>query len=173
MERPKAGGIIQNLNLAKIGVMSLPDRPGIAGIVLNTLSEKNVNVQFISHTSDINSRANIIICINMDDLDKSRSAMESIKDKVEAKEIVYQENVAMVSVYGPHFKDQPGIAALAFSALASVGVNILAISTSISTISCLIEGEKISKAIDALKTAFNVSSSSVFTASDGLSLRNR
>lgn len=173
MERPKAGGIIQNLNLAKIGVMSLPDRPGIASIVLNTLFENNVNVQFISHATDINERANIIICVNMSDLDKSKLAMESIKTRVDAKEINYQENVAMVSVYGPHFKDQPGIAALAFSALAAVNVNIIAISTSISTISCLVDGSKITDAIEALKKAFNVSSNSVFTASDGLSLRNK
>ncbi|HGE70200.1 TPA: ACT domain-containing protein [Candidatus Poribacteria bacterium] len=173
MEKPKAGGIIQNLNLAKIGVMSLPDRPGIASVVLGTLSEKNVNVQFISHTTDINDRANIIICVNMSDLEKSKLAIEEIKEKVEAKEIVYQENVAMVSVYGPHFKDQPGIAAIAFSALASVGVNIIAISTSISTISCLIDGEKINKATEVLQLTFNVPSSGVFIASDGLSLRNK
>jgi aspartate kinase len=173
MGKAKAGGIIQNINLAKIGVMSVPDRPGIASILLGALFGKNVNVQFISQAADLNSRSNIIICINMDDLEASKSAIENVKTEINAERIDYQANVAMVSVYGPHFKDQPGIAVLAFTALASVDVNIIAISTSISTISCVVDNDKVDKAIEALMSAFSVPSNSVFIASDGLSLHSR
>ena len=173
MGKAKASGIIQNINLAKIGVMSVPDRPGIASIVLGALFDKNVNVQFISQAADLNSRSNIIICVNMDDLEISRLAIENVKTEINAEKIDYQANVATVSVYGPHFKDQPGIAVIAFSALASVDVNIIAISTSISTISCVVDNDKVGKAVDVLMSAFSVPASSIFIASDGLSLHSR
>jgi len=173
MGKAKAGGIIQNINLARIGVMSVPDKPGIASIVLGSLFDKNINVQFISQAADLNSRANIIICVNMDDLEISRSAIEGVKTEINAEKIDYQTNVAMVSVYGPHFRDQPGIAVIAFSALASANVNIIAISTSISTISCVIDNDKVDKAVDVLMSAFNVPASCIFIASDGLSLHSR
>jgi aspartate kinase len=170
MEKPKAGGIIQNINLAKIGVMSVPDRPGIASAILGAILEKNVNVQFIVQTIDLNDRANIILCVNKDDLETTMSAIEKVRPDIDAEAIIYQPNIAMVSVYGPHFRDHPGIAVIAFSSLAEVGINIIAISTSISTISCVIEGDKVDKAVEVLSTAFSVSSKSVFIASDGLSL---
>jgi len=170
MEKPKAGGIIQNINLAKIGVMSVPDRPGIASAILGALLEKNVNVQFIVQTIDLNDRSNIILCVNKNDLETTMSAIEKVRPDINAEAIIYQPNVAMVSVYGPHFRDHPGIAFIAFSSLAEVGINIIAISTSISTISCVIEGDKVDKAVEVLSSAFNVPSRSVFIASDGLSL---
>jgi len=171
MEKPKAGGIIQNINLAKIGVMSVPDRPGIASIVLGALCEKNINVQLIVQTTDLNSRSNIILCINKNDLETAISAIENVRPDVNAEKVIYQSNVAMVSIFGPHFRDHPGIAVIAFSSLASAEINIIAISTSISTISCVIDDDKVDKAVEALMSAFNVPSKNVYIASEGLSLR--
>jgi len=170
MEKPKAGGIIENINLVKIGVMSVPDQPGVASTILGALYEKNVNVQFIVQTTDPNDKASMILCINKNDLAAAMSAIENVEPYINAEKILYQSDIAMVSVFGPHFRDQPGIAVIAFSSLAAVGINIIAISTSISTISCVIEGDKIDKAVEALSYAFNVPSKSVFIASDGLSL---
>jgi aspartate kinase len=171
MEKPKAGGIIQNINLAKIGVMSVPDRPGIASIVLGALCEKNINVQFIAQTTDQNNRSNIILCVNKNDLETAISAIENVRPDVNAEKVIYQSNVAMVSIFGPHFRDHPGIAVIAFSSLASAEINIIAISTSISTISCVIDDDKVDKAVEALMSAFNVPSKNVYIASEGLSLR--
>lgn len=173
MEKAKASGIIQNRNLAKIGVMSVPDRSGVASIVLGALCNKNINVQFIVTTTNLDSKSNIILCVSKNDLDVAMMAIEDVKSEINAEKIVYQPNVAMVSVFGPHFRDQAGIAVVAFSALASIDVNIISISTSISTISCIIDEEHINKATEALRIAYNVSPSSIFVASEGLSLRLR
>ena len=171
VEKIKAGGIIQNTNLAQIGVMSVPDRPGIASAVLGALSERGINVQFIVQSIDLKNRTHIILCVAQDDLEAVLLAIEGVKSRVQAEEVICRPNVVIVSVFGPHFRDHPGIASAAFSALASAGINILTISTSISTISCIIDGNRVAQAVEALREAFDVPSSAVFTASCGLSLR--
>lgn len=173
MEKIKASGIIQNTNLAEIGVMSIPDRPGIASAVLTALGERGINVQFIVQCIDLKNHTHMILCVAEDDLEVALSAIEEVKSRVRAEKVIRRPNVAIVSVFGPHFRDQPGIAGVAFSALASVGINILAISTSISTISCVIDGDRVAEAVEALRGAFDVPSSAVFAASCGLSLRSR
>ncbi len=169
----KAGGIIQNTGLAKIGVMSVPDRPGIASAVLTDLGERDINVQFIVQCIDLKDRTHIILCVAQDDVERALSVIEGIKPTVQAEEVICQPDVALVSVFGPDFRDQPGIAGAAFSALASVEINILAISTSISTLSCVLDGDRAVEAVEALREAFHVPASAVFAASRGLSPRWR
>ena len=171
MEKVKAGGIIQNVDLVKIGVMGVPDRSGIASTVLGAIYNRKINVQFIVTTTDVDDKSNIILCVNKEDFGITMEAIEGVKSEISAQKIVCQPDVAMVSVFGPHFRDQPGIAFIAFSSLALAGINIISISTSISTISCVIRGDNLAKAVDVLKTAYNVPSSSVFVASNGLSLK--
>jgi aspartate kinase len=173
VERIRAGGIIQNMGLAQIGVMSVPDRPGIASAVFGVLAAQGINVQFIVQSIDLSNRTHIILLVDRDDLEATLLAIQGIKPSIQAEEIVARANVAMMSVFGPHFRDEPGIASAAFSALASVGINILAISTSISTISCVVDGDHVTEAIDVLREAFDVPPSAVFTAGCGLSLSSR
>lgn len=172
MEKTKAGGIIQNINLAKIGVMSVPDGPGIASAILGALGEACINVAFIVQCIDLKNRSHIILCVARDNLEAALVTIEGIRSEVHPEEVICQPNVAMVSVFGPDFRDNPGIAGQTFSALASTGINILAISTSISTISCVIDSGRVAMAVRALREVFDVPSSAVFTASRGLSLRS-
>ncbi len=172
MGKIKAGGIIQNINLAQISVLCIPDRPGVASAILSALYEKGINVQFIAQLIELNNRAHIIICISNNDLEKAKSAFENIKSQVDAKEIIYNSNVAIISIFGPHFRDQPGVAKAVFSTLAEANINILAINTSISSISCVIDGTKVATAVNALVSAFDLPLSSVFTAADGISIRS-
>jgi len=172
MARAKAGGIIQSIGLVRIGVMSVADRPGIASAVLSALGEQCINVEFIVQSIDLKNRSHIILCVDQDMLEAALAVIEEVRSKVRPEEVTYEMGVSMVSVFGPHFRDNPGIAGLTFSALASAGINILAISTSISTISCIIESEVLPDAIEALMNAFEVPSSAVFTAAGGLSLRS-
>jgi aspartokinase len=173
VEKIRAGGIIQNLGLAQIGVMSVPDRPGIASTVFGVLAAGGINVQFIVQSIDLRNRTHIILLVDRDDLQATLLAIQGIKPSIQAEEIVAQGDVAMMSVFGPHFRDEPGVASAAFSALASVGINILAISTSISTISCVVDSDHVVEAIGALREAFDVPPSAVFTAGAGLSMSSR
>ncbi len=158
MHRPKIkiGGIIQNRNLAKIGIMSIPDRPGVAGIIFNALGAKGINFPFIVHTIDLNDLDSIVVCVAREDLAIALAVLDSIKETVGAKEVAYDGEVGMISIFGPHFGERSGIAGVMFSALASVGINILAISTSISSLSCLINVSDMDEAARALQEAFDL-----------------
>jgi aspartokinase len=150
----KIGGIIQKRNLAKIGIMSIPDRPGVAGMIFSALGNKGINCPFIVHNIDLNDLDNIVLCVRQDCLPAALEALESVKETVGAKEVIHDREVGLVSVFGPHFGERAGVSGVMFSALASVGINILAISTSISSLCCLIDASDMDGAIQALQAAF-------------------
>jgi aspartate kinase len=155
-QRIKIGGIIQKRSMAKIGVMSIPDRPGVAGAIFCALGERGINVPFIVHNIDLNNLDNIVICVAQEDLTAALEVLNTVRETVGAKEIVYDREVGIVSMFGPHFGERSGIAGVMFSALASVGINILAISTSISSVSCLLDASDMDDAVQALEEAFDL-----------------
>lgn len=155
-QKIKIGGIIQNRNLAKIGVMSIPDRPGVAGAIFSALGKKGINVPFIVHTIDLNNLDNLVICVAREDLTAALEVLHTVRETVGAEEIVYDGEVGIVSMFGPHFGERPGIAGVMFSALASAGINILAISTSISSTSCLLDADDMDEAVRALEETFEL-----------------
>ena len=152
----KAGGIIRNDGLAKIGIMSAPDRPGLAAAVLRTLGEEGINTEFVVQCIDLSDHSHVILCVAEDDLDAALAALKPVKTKVKAEAIISQRKMTLLSVFGPDFRERPSIAAKVFEALASVGINIMAISTSISTVSCLVDGDMVDNAIVALREQFEV-----------------
>jgi len=156
MEKVKIGGVIQNANLAKIGVMGIPDRPGVAGAILSALGHKGINVEFIVQCIDLNNHDHVVFCVAQDDLEAALSILEEIRLRLGAKEVVHEPEAGIVSIFGPDFRERPGIAGAMFSALASVGINILAISTSISTVSCVINGKHLSEAVRVLEETFGM-----------------
>ena len=155
-EKIKIGGIIQNRSLAKIGVMSIPDRPGVAGAIFSALGAAGVCCPFIVHTIDLNDLDSIVICVPRADLPAALEALNTVSDMVRAEEVVYDREVAMVSIFGPHFGQRPGIPGVMFSALASSGINILAISTSISSLCCLVNLSDLDEAVLAIEEAFEL-----------------
>lgn len=151
----KVGGIIQKRDLAKIGVMSVPDRPGVAGAIFSALGERGINCPFIVHTIDLNNLDNIVLCVARNHLAAALEVLENVKETVGAKEVIYEREVGIVSIFGPHFGERAGISGVMFSALALAGINILAISTSISSLSCVIDAHDMDEAVHALKKAFD------------------
>ncbi len=156
MGKIKIGGIIRNSNLAKIGVMGIPDRPGVAGAILSGLGREGINVEFIVQCIDLNNNDHMVFCVAQDDLEAALSVLEKIKPELGAKEVIHNAEVGIVSIFGPDFRERPGIAGTMFSALASVGINILAISTSISTVSCVIDASLLPDAVKVLEKTFDM-----------------
>lgn len=152
----KAGGIIRNERLAKIGIMSAPDRCGLACDVLRALGDQDINIEFIVQCIDLEENSHIVFCVREDDLDATLAALAPMKATVRAEDIIHQRNVALVSVFGPDFRERPAIGAKVFEAMASAGINIMAISTSISTVSCLIDGDRVDDAVVALREHFEL-----------------
>ena len=150
----KIGGIIQKRDLARIGIMGIPDRPGVAGAIFGALGSKGISCPFIVHTIDLNNQDSIALCVARSQLAAALEIVETVSSGVGAKEVVYTGEVAMIAVFGPHFGERPGVAGVMFSALASASINILAISTSISSLSCIIDAAQLDEAMQALQEAF-------------------
>ncbi len=154
-ERIKVGGIMQSDGRAIVKLLSVPDRTDTPGLILGALGNNNVNIEFLVESTDLDGFANFTFCIDEGDLERAVTALETVKSEVGAKVVTYVPDVSVVSVFGPHFREKPRISGVMFSALASVGVNTLAISTSISSVSCVVETKDVDVAIDALHEAFD------------------
>ena len=153
MGKIKVGGILKRTGLTKLGVMSAPDRPGIASTVFEALGKAGLNVEFIIVGIDLTNHTHVILCVAEEYADEAQKVLEEVKTAVGARAVVRQDHIAVISVFGPDFRERPAIAGTVFGALASAGINILAVSTSISTISCVIDSDKLEEAIKALEQA--------------------
>jgi aspartate kinase len=155
-QKMQIGGIMHNDDVSLVGVMSIPDRPGVAGAVLSALGEQDINVQFIVQCIDLNGQDHVVFCVSRDDLQRSLDVLEDVKAKICAGKIISNEEVGLVSIFGPDFRQRPGVAGAMFNALASVGINIMAISSSISTISCVVTAERLPDAMRVLHETFTM-----------------
>jgi len=150
----KVGGIMAASGLATVSILSLPDRPDVPGMILHAMGGRNINIEFVVHNVDIEGNGNMTFCIDQKNLETALAVLERVKPLIEARGISYHPNVATVSVFGPHFRERPMISGLMFNALGTAGINVMAISTSISSCSCVIEADQIEDAIRALHETF-------------------
>ena len=156
MKKIKIGGIIQNLDLAQVGVLSAPDQPGVAGKVLGALGKEGINVQLIVHSLDLSGRGNIAFCIDRKDLNQTLRVLDRIQGEGSYEKVTHHAPVGILSIFGPHFREKPAIAGTMFAALGDLGINILAISTSISTLSCVIDEALLPDAVRAICDVFEL-----------------
>lgn len=156
MEKTRIGGIIRRAHLTQIEVLSVPDRPGVAAALLTALGKARINVQFIAQCIDAENRDHIVICVDADDAAQAMALVDQVSPQIGAGCIRVNQAVAILSIFGPDFRERPGIAGQMFDALASQGINILAISTSISTVSCVIHDADLEKAHQALLDTFEL-----------------
>lgn len=156
MPKTKIGGIMQTTGLAKVGVMAIPDRPGIVGKIMSALGEKSINVQFIVQCIDIQDNDHVVFCIAEEELEQAHDILEDVRQELGGEKVIQRPNVAIISIFGPDFRERPGIAGTMFSALGKKGINILAISTSISTLSCVIDASRLSDAVTAMRDTFDM-----------------
>jgi aspartate kinase len=150
----KVGGILQSRDLCLVGVMSAPDRPGLAAGIFQALGAERLNAQFIVQNIDLNQDAHVQFCVTAEDCERVLACVQPVALSLGARKVTLVRPVALVSVFGPDFRERPGIAAAAFGALAQAGINILAVSTSISTIACVIDDGCFDQAVKALDSVF-------------------
>ncbi len=153
-QKIKVGGVMKNDCLASISVLAVKDQPGIAAAILDALGRRGINVLFVVQVIDHQEQDQMVLCVDRDDLAASMAAIESIRVEVQPQTVVANSQVASVAIYGPDFKERPGIAGQMFRALAQHGVNILAISTSISTVTCIIQSRQLKDARAAIDEYF-------------------
>jgi aspartate kinase len=169
----RATGIIEFRGLAEVGLIAMPDRPGLAGTVLASLSEREINTPFVVELTDPSGTSHIALCVRERDLDQALDALGQLADKIHAQRVVQRRGVAVAAVHGPHFRERPGCAAAACAAIAKEGVNILAISTSLSSIACMVDGADLAATVRSLQRTFELPNDAVMVADDGLSRPGR
>ncbi len=149
-------GIAHDDSVARLTVVSVPDRPGIAYQLFSSLAEHNVNVDVIVQNVSHEGMTDVSFTVASADAEKAKRVLEPIVKEIGAKEMGYDQNVAKVSIIGSGIRSHPGYAAKMFGALTEEGINILSISTSEIRITCLIERESAKEAVRALHKAFQL-----------------
>lgn len=149
--RIEVGGIIKVRDLCLIGVMAAPDRPGVGAGVFTALGEAKLNTQFIIQCIDLSGMSNILFCVLEEDAVRARDLVQPAAASLAAQAVQETHHVALLSVFGPDFRERSGIAGTVFRAMAQHQINILAISTSISTVTCVIDDSDMDQALVALR----------------------
>jgi len=156
MSKILIGGILQAKNYTMLKVVGLPNKPGFAGRILTKLGRANINLHFIAEGEDAQGYANMTICIFPKDSKEAVEIIKSQKNGNQKQDVEEIHNISSLTVYGPHFREKPAISGEMCSTLGKASVNILGISTSISSICCLIKDEEHYRAYDALLKVFQL-----------------
>ena len=157
VEQETISGIAYSPNEAKITIIGLPDKPGVAAGVFGALADQQVNVDMIVQSaSSATKKTDISFSVGRDDLQKAVDIINKIKVKLEFESVDASPNVAKISVVGTAMRTQPGVAKTMFETLASKGVNMQVISTSEIKISVLIDAEYTELAVRSLHTAYGL-----------------
>ena len=155
-DKPRAGALIQNDHLAMIGIMDNPSHPGVGGKLLSALSDQEINVQLVVHLIDLEQRDHIVLCVDRSDLSQTLAVVERIRGEIGGKAITSDPEVAVVTLFALDLREHHGIAGHMLKTLGDCDINIRAISTSLSTISCLIKAQCLDEAVRALRNAFTL-----------------
>jgi len=152
----QAGGLIQNDHLAMIGIMDIPSHSGVGGRLFSALSDQEINVELIVHLIDLEEMDHIVLCVDRGDLSEALAVIERIREEIGGKAVTSDPEVASVSLFGMDFREQRGVASLMCKTMGDCNINIRAISTSLSTITCIIKAQRLDEAVHALREAFTL-----------------
>ena len=150
-------GIAYSKRNAKVSVVGVVDKPGVAADIFEPIGKNNINVDMvIQNTSLDGKKANVTFTIKREDLNKTLSLIEKSKQKLNYNKIIHDDKLAKVSIIGAGMIANPGVTYKMFRTLADMKINILAISTSEIKISVLIREDMIQKAVKALHKSFEL-----------------
>jgi aspartate kinase len=157
MEQAAITGIAFNRDEAKITVLGVPDRPGIAYQILGPIADANVEVDMIIQNQSVEGKTDFTFTVPRGEFAKSMEVLnKTVKEHINAVEIVGDAKVSKVSVVGVGMRSHVGIASAMFRTLSEEGINILMISTSEIKISVLIDEKYMELAVRALHKAFDL-----------------
>ncbi len=150
-------GIAYSKNNAKVSIVGVIDKPGVAADVFEPIGQNNINIDMvIQNTSLDGKKANITFTIKREDLKKTLDIIEKSKQKLNYNKITHDDKLAKVSIIGAGMIASPGVTHKMFRSLADENINILAISTSEIKISVLIREESTQKAVKILHKTFGL-----------------
>ena len=157
MEQVVVSGVTYNKNEAKIEILHLPDVPGIAAKLFEPIANANIVVDMILQTSSTERGfADVAFTVPTTDFAKTLQVVKENLKAIGAERVIFDENIAKVSIIGVGMRSHSNVAAKMFSALAKEGINIDMISTSEIKISCIIDSKYTELAVRALHDAFGL-----------------
>ncbi len=154
MEDVVVSGVAFDRKQAKISIVDIPDRPGVAAKVFAALGKAGINVDMIIQSEASDKKNDISFTIAEGDVKKAIKAMRPIKETLGAKDLVANSSVGKIAVVGVGMRSHSGVASTMFEALAEAKINIQMISTSEIKISCVIARDQIDQAVKVLHKAF-------------------
>jgi len=154
MEISEVRGISHDVNETKITLVQVPDKPGTAAKIFKALGDAHIVVDMIVQNYPIKGRTEISFTVNKNDADEAEYIARKVAEEIGAKDVERNDNIGKVSIIGLGMKTTSGTAGKMFKVLANNGINIHAISTSEIKISCLIDEDKVEKAVKELHKEF-------------------
>jgi len=156
MEQASISGIAFNRDEAKITILGVPDRPGIAYQILGPVGDANIDVDMIVQNVSHDGMTDFSFTVHRSDLQKTLKILEPVVKHIKARGVESGDKIAKVSVVGVGMRSHAGIASAAFRTLAEEGINIEMISTSEIKISIVINEKQMELAVRALHKAFGL-----------------
>jgi aspartate kinase len=144
------------LDVAKLTIVGVPDKPGIATSIFEPLAQANISVDTIVQNASVGRTTDLTFTVARSDLDRAMAVVEPIIREIEAKECVSDANLGKVSIIGAGMQSAPGYASRMFRTLYDEGINIELITTSEIRITCIIAEARIPDAVRALHRAFEL-----------------
>jgi aspartate kinase len=155
-KRNKVRGLAADTKVAKVTMVAVPDKPGIARSVFDPLSASNINVDMIVQNISHDGTTDLSFTTSRADLAAARPVLEKIRAEIGARALEIDENVAKVSIVGAGIQNAPGYAARMFGTLADAKINIQMISTSEIRITCIVSESDAPRALQALHETFDL-----------------
>ncbi|MEK7871808.1 MAG: aspartate kinase, partial [Nitrospirota bacterium] len=156
MEQVSVSGVTYDKNQARITIIGVPDKPGIAYKIFGTVANDNIVVDMIIQNTGQGGLTDISFTVPATDMDKAVKIVKEITSGIGAKGIEVKDEVSKVSIIGVGMRSHSGVAAKMFGTLAKEGINIMMISTSEIKISCIIDSKYTELAVRALHDSFEL-----------------
>jgi aspartate kinase len=156
MEQPIISGIAFNRDEAKLTMLGVPDRPGIAYQILGPIADANIDVDMIIQNIGRDDTTDFSFTVNRSDYSKALAILETVKAKDRRPRPQWRHKTCKVSAVGVGMRSHPGVASKMFGALAKEGINLQMISTSEIKISVVIEEKYLELAVRVLHKAFGL-----------------
>ena len=158
MEQPIIAGVAHDLGDAKITVVGVPDRPGMAAAIFQAVADSGINMDMIVQNVSVHESGatDVTFTCPRGDATNAELALRRIEKAVNFKDIDTDENIAKISLVGAGMRSHPGVSATFFKAIADAGVNVEMISTSEIRISVVTRAEDAEKTVNAIHTAFGL-----------------
>ena len=156
MERAEISGVAYNRDEAKVTIKGIPDQPGIAAAVFGPVADADINVDVIVQNISEDGQTDLTFTVPRNDYDATMTLLQTLCDKMKAREVMGDNTVAKVSIIGVGMRSHTGVAKKMFDVLAQDNINIQMITTSEIKVTVVLEEKYVELAVRALHEAFDL-----------------